>query len=119
MAATLLAADEPDALVLRPAGEWLVVSAADLDRRLNALPLPERRRVRFDLSGIDRLDSTGAWLLLRTEHALAALGNEVTMVNLLPRFVPLLDQVRARGAVEPMPHPIPPHHTFIGFVARI
>jgi len=118
-AATLLATDEPEALVLRPEGAWLMASAAELDRRLNQMPLPERRQVRFDLSGIERLDSAGAWLLLRTEHALAARGNDVTMTDLLPRFVPLLEQVRARGAVEPLPHPIPPHHTFLGFIARL
>jgi phospholipid/cholesterol/gamma-HCH transport system permease protein len=118
-AATLLASDEPDALILRPEGEWLVTSATELDRRLSALTLPQHRRVTFDLSGIERLDSAGAWLLLRTEHALAARGNDVTMTNLRQRFAPLLDQVRARGAVEPLPHPIPPHHTFLGFVARI
>jgi phospholipid/cholesterol/gamma-HCH transport system permease protein len=57
--------------------------------------------------------------LLRTEHELALRGNQVRLANLQPRFLPLLDQLRSRGVVEPLPHPIPPHHTFIGFVARI
>jgi len=75
--------------------------------------------VTFDLAALDRLDSAGAWLLLRTEHALAARGNSVEIANLQPRFAPLLEQLRARGVVEPLPHPIPPHHSFVGFVARI
>jgi phospholipid/cholesterol/gamma-HCH transport system permease protein len=118
-AATIEASDEREALVLRAQGEWLVTSAADLDRSLSALRLPNDRQVTFDLSGLDRLDSTGALLLLRTEHALETRGNRVTIANLLPRFEPLLDQVRARGVAEPLPHPIPPHHTFVGFIARI
>jgi phospholipid/cholesterol/gamma-HCH transport system permease protein len=118
-AATILASDEQGGLVLRAAGEWLVVSASELDRRLNALELPHDQQVTVDLGGVDRLDSTGALLLLRTEHALTERGNQVALANLAPRFAPLIDQVRSRGIVEPLPHPIPPHHTFVGFVARI
>jgi phospholipid/cholesterol/gamma-HCH transport system permease protein len=118
-AATILASEEAGATVLRAAGEWLVVTAAELDRRLNSLDLPQGRQVMVDLSGVDRLDSTGAWLLLRTEHDLMARGNRVELSNLQPRFEPLLAQVRARGVTEPLPHPVPPHHTFVGFVERI
>ena len=118
-AATILASEEAGATVLRAAGEWLVVTAAELDRRLNSLDMPRGRRVTVDLSGVDRLDSAGAWLLLRTEHELSARGNQVELSNLQPRFAPLLAQVRARGVVEPLPHPVPPHHTFVGFLERI
>ena len=97
----------------------MVVSAAELDRSLHNLKLPRGRHVTVDLSGVDRLDSAGAWLLLRTEHELAALGNDVALSNLQPRFAPLLDQVRSRGVTEPLPHPIPPHHTFVGFLERL
>ena len=117
--ATILASDDGGALVLRAEGEWLVSSAAELDRRLNQMELPQGRQVTVDLSGVDRLDSTGALLLLRTEHALAERGNRVALENLRPRFAPLLDQVRSRGLAEPVPHPFPAHHTLIGFVARI
>jgi phospholipid/cholesterol/gamma-HCH transport system permease protein len=35
-------------------------------------------------------------------------------------FAPLLTQLRARGADAIVPsHPIPPHHTFVGFLARM
>ena len=51
----------------------------------------------LDLGGIDRIDSAGAWLLLRTEHDLASRGNAVELRNLRPSFAPLLDQVRAGG----------------------
>ena len=118
-AATIQASEEDGATVLRAEGEWLVVTAADLDRRLHNLDMPQGQQVTVDLSGVDRLDSAGAWLLLRTEHELAARGNQVELLNLQPRFAPLLEQVRSGGLAEPLPHPRPPHHTFVGFLARI
>jgi len=117
--ATLVASPEPDALVLRAEGDWLVATAAELDRRLRALALPQGRRVMLDLAGIERLDTAGAWLVLRTEYDLAARGNAVELHNLRASFTPLIDQVRGRGTGPPLPHPVPSHHTLLGFVARI
>jgi phospholipid/cholesterol/gamma-HCH transport system permease protein len=119
VAATLVASEEPGSLILTATGEWLVESAAEIDRRLRALRLPEGRRVTIDLSGVDRLDTAGAWLLLRTERDLTASGNAVQILNLRPNFNPLIDQVRAAGVVAPARHPRPAHHTLVGFVSRI
>jgi phospholipid/cholesterol/gamma-HCH transport system permease protein len=117
--ATIAASEGSGTLTLRAEGRWLVANAAELDSRLHALDLPSGRRVTLDLAGIERLDTAGAWLLLRTEHALSARGNTVALENVRASFAPLLEQVRARGAASPIPHPIPPHHTLVGFVARI
>jgi phospholipid/cholesterol/gamma-HCH transport system permease protein len=117
--ATLVESEELGLVVLAAAGEWLVGAAADLDRRLRALNVPKDRRVTLDLAGIDRLDTAGAWLLLRTEHDLTARGNTVEMRNLRPSFEPLIDQVRTAGFVPPARHPRPAHHTVAGFIARI
>ena len=118
-AATITESEEAGGLVLTAAGEWQVATAAELDRRLRGLALPQGRRVRLDLAAVDRLDTAGAWLVLRTEHDLVARGNTVAIDNLRPNFAPLLDQVRSGGLMAPTPHPIPAHHTPIGFVARI
>jgi phospholipid/cholesterol/gamma-HCH transport system permease protein len=118
-AATLVKTEDAGSLVLSAAGEWLVATAADLDRRLRALEVPEHRPVTFDLGGIDRLDTAGAWLLLRTEHFLSERGNAVEMRNLRASFEPLIDQVRATGIIAPARHPRPAHHTAVGFIARI
>jgi phospholipid/cholesterol/gamma-HCH transport system permease protein len=75
--------------------------------------------VTVDLGRVARLDTAGAWLVLRTEHDLEVRGNTVTIANLRPGLKPLLDQVRETGHVEPLPHPVPAHHSLIGFVARI
>jgi phospholipid/cholesterol/gamma-HCH transport system permease protein len=117
--ATLVGSEESGSLVLAAAGEWLVETAAELDRRLRALEMPRGRRITLDLARIDRLDTAGAWLLLRTEHDLTAQGNAVEMRNLRPSFEPLIDQVRAAGMVAPARHPRPAHHTVAGFIARI
>jgi phospholipid/cholesterol/gamma-HCH transport system permease protein len=117
--ATLVESEESGSLILAAAGEWLVDTAAELDRRLRALKVPPGRRVTLDLEGIERLDTAGAWLLLRTEHDLKVRGNDVEMRNLRPSFEPLIDQVRAAGEVVPARHPRPAHHTIAGFIARI
>src|SRR5579872_1104320 len=117
--ATIVASQESGALIFRAQGNWSVGSAAELDRRLHGLDLPERRQVTLDLAEVDRLDTTGAWLLLRTEHALAERGNTVSLANVRNSFAPLLDQVRSRSGAAPLPHPIPAHHTLLGFIERI
>jgi phospholipid/cholesterol/gamma-HCH transport system permease protein len=119
VAATLVESEEAGALVFAAAGEWLVATAAELDRRLGGLNVPKGKRVTFDLAGIDRLDTAGAWLLLRTEHDLAARGSAVEIRNLRSNFAPIFDQVRAGGMAVPAPHPRPAHHTLAGFIARI
>jgi phospholipid/cholesterol/gamma-HCH transport system permease protein len=106
-AASILAVEEAGALVLRAGGDWLVGEAGDLDRRLQAIKLPGGRRVLLDLAGVDRLDTAGAWLLLRTEHDLAERGNDVAVTNVRPSFAPLIAQLREHGRVSPLPHPIP------------
>ena len=117
-APTLVKTEDADQLVLSAAGEWLVATAADLDRRLRALDLPSHRPVTIDLAGIKRIDSAGAWLLLRTEHDLSARGNSVEIRNLAPMFAPLFEQVRAGGHPTAFTHPRPDHHTRFEFSPR-
>jgi len=119
IAATLTEADEPGSVVLAAGGDWLVETAAELDHRLRALDVPKGKRVTFDLAGISRLDTAGAWLLLRTEHNLQARGNAVDMRNLRQSFEPLIGQIRTAGIVAPARHPRPAHHTIAGFIALI
>jgi phospholipid/cholesterol/gamma-HCH transport system permease protein len=117
--ATFLAGADSDALVFRAEGDWLLATAAELDRRLRGLNLPSGRQVIFDLAGLERLDTAGAWLLKRTDNELAARGNAVSVANVRSNLAPLLEQVWTHGAAAPLPHPIPAHHTLAGFVARI
>jgi phospholipid/cholesterol/gamma-HCH transport system permease protein len=119
VAARLVETEEPGSFVFVAAGDWLVTTAGELDRQLRAIQMPSGKRVTFDLEGIDRLDTAGAWLLLRTEDALKSRGNAVDFRNMRANFTPLFDQVRAGGMVTPARHPRPAHHTIAGFLAKI
>lgn len=119
VAATFVESEEPGSFVFAAAGQWLVTTAAELDRRLRDVHMPRDRRVTLDLAGIERLDTAGAWLLLRTENELTAHGNAVEFRNLQANLAPIFDQVRAGGMVVPAPHPRPAHHTLTGFLERI
>ena len=119
VAATLVETEEAGSFVLAAAGDWLVATAGELDRRIRAIQMPSGKRVTLDLTRIDRLDTAGAWLLLRTENALKSRGNAVVIRDLRAHLAPLFDQVRAGGMVAPARHPRPAHHTIVGFLARI
>ena len=103
VAGTLVESEEPGALVLRAAGDWLVRDRRRARPAAARCQCPAGKRVTLDLAGIERLDTAGAWLLLRTEHDLAARGNAVEMPNLRPSFAPLFDQVRAAAMIAPAP----------------
>jgi phospholipid/cholesterol/gamma-HCH transport system permease protein len=94
-----------EALVLAAAGRWIVAAAGELDQALHKLDgIAPGGSLRFDLSGIEMLDTVGAWLVLRTCRALEARGVPASIENVAPGFAPLLDQV-ARGDVPPPPAP--------------
>ncbi|MFO1038830.1 MAG: ABC transporter permease [Geminicoccaceae bacterium] len=63
-----------DAATVEARGDWTIVAAAGLDRSLQLLLQDQRlrdgMRATLDLAGLGRLDTAGAWLLLRTEQAL-------------------------------------------------
>jgi phospholipid/cholesterol/gamma-HCH transport system permease protein len=111
--------EEGGALILRASGEWRLNSAAELDAQLSRLRLPSGRRVTLDLSAVDRLDSAGAWLLLRTEHDLSERGNRVEIRGLPPVFAPLLAQLRASGAPAPVAARLPAVPAVLVFLDRL
>jgi phospholipid/cholesterol/gamma-HCH transport system permease protein len=72
-------------------GAWTIGASARLDRELRALK-PEGN-VQIDASGLEKLDSSGAWLLLRTRRALEAGGAKVTGPDLPDNYRPLLESL--------------------------
>ena len=81
------------AFVLRAGGAWRVQSAAELDRKLDALDPGAARSALIDLAEVESLDSAGAWLLLRTERTLEGRGLAVRVENVRPEIEPLLRKV--------------------------
>jgi phospholipid/cholesterol/gamma-HCH transport system permease protein len=89
------------AFVLRAGGAWRVQSAAELDRKLESLDPGAARSALIDLREVESLDSTGAWLVLRTERALEGRGITVRVENVRPEIEPLLRKVE--GSREAVP----------------
>jgi len=58
---------------LRPAGAWVAMATAELERAVDDCELAGDRAV-LDASGLGQLDLTGAWFLHRLEQRLAAAG---------------------------------------------
>ncbi len=85
----LLTATQRDgALQLVAAGAWTAVYAAELEEAIEAL-LPadmERRQVTLDMSGVERFDTYGAWLLRHLQGAFRDRGQELHVVALASRY---------------------------------
>lgn len=114
------ASAEPDAWFeldqekLAVGGAWTIAESARLDRELNALALKGRGDIAIDASGLSRLDSAGAWLLLRTRRALEAGGAKISGFQLPDMYRPLLETLDRPRKSEPRKSRIPP-----GFRGRL
>jgi phospholipid/cholesterol/gamma-HCH transport system permease protein len=106
-----------DALVIAAGGDWTVASAPALDPRLRRLAFDRVRTARFELGGIDTLDSAGAWLIWRTCSALDHAGIRTSLDGLKPQHAPLFAKVTEAG--EPAPAHPPRHAPLIDMLARI
>ncbi|HXB52211.1 MAG TPA: MlaE family lipid ABC transporter permease subunit [Rhizomicrobium sp.] len=124
-------ADEPqawfkldrDGRKLSMGGAWTIAESARLDRELSGLELGGPGAgganqitgdIAIDGSKISRLDSAGAWLLLRTRRALEAAGAKVSSFNLPELYEPLLKSLDQERKAEPIRSRIPP-----GFRGRL
>jgi phospholipid/cholesterol/gamma-HCH transport system permease protein len=94
-------------------GTWTIAESARLDRELSALTLPSGV-TDIDASKISRLDSSGAWLLLRTRRALEAAGAKISHFSLPELYQPLLKNLDQPRKSEPHKSRIPP-----GFRGRL
>jgi phospholipid/cholesterol/gamma-HCH transport system permease protein len=89
-------------IVVRAGGAWTIAAARALDAELRALAVADAKEVSFDLQGLTALDTTGAWLIARTQHALAASGVRVDVGGVKPGHLPLLRRVLEAGAPPPL-----------------
>jgi phospholipid/cholesterol/gamma-HCH transport system permease protein len=103
---------EPQAVLDRSAGEararlsgrWTVEHAAAVERSMADLTadLDDATRVLFDLSGIERLDTLGAWVLDRTRHEFGDRKLAADFIGARPEHHILLNEVAYRG-FQPAP----------------
>ncbi len=105
-AAPALVRVEAEAGRLVGEGEWLVGEVASLDRQLQAaaraLAQPGRPVV-IALDAVTRLDTAGAWLIHRTERALAEADVDVRIEGLDPGRRQLLDKIAEACAAAELP----------------
>lgn len=89
------------ALFVQAGGAWTVSGSASLDTMVRDLHTGAARKVIFDLSQIEILDSAGAWLLFRTGSRLEGEGLEVEFTGVADNHRPLLDLVAQRKETAP------------------
>jgi len=93
-----------DGLILRITivGNWSVTAILNLDAGLRAFAAapPEARMAVFDLAGVTRLDTAGAWLLGRTAAALDARGIRTSFEAAREEFALLIEKVRQGAQPE-------------------
>jgi phospholipid/cholesterol/gamma-HCH transport system permease protein len=107
--------DEPEAWfkldreggTLSLGGAWTIAESARLDRELGSLDLGGKGDVSIDASKISRLDSAGAWLVLRTRRALEAAGSKVGTFAVPDLYKPLFETLDQERQSEPHKARIP------------
>jgi phospholipid/cholesterol/gamma-HCH transport system permease protein len=99
------------------AGEWVIDHIDAVDGPLRALDLAGAREVEIDCGEIRRIDSVGAWVLVRTERELTTSGVTVRTVRLPAAYKPLLETMEREAK---LPAPVSRRkHPLTDFLARI
>jgi phospholipid/cholesterol/gamma-HCH transport system permease protein len=89
-------------------GEWVRSEARRLDRALRSLDVGRDAKVVFDCGEIERLDTVGAWLLLRTKRNLEHRGVTVQPVHVDPKYRALVHTIDHDCRAPPVSLPPPP-----------
>ncbi len=117
-------AHEPQAKIDRSPGEvraavsgrWTAEHAARIERIVAELSEQTEGRLVFDLAGVERLDTLGAWVLDRTRHEFEGRGLATAVVNATPEQTILLDEIAYRGFQEV---PRVAHSSFVSFLVDV
>jgi phospholipid/cholesterol/gamma-HCH transport system permease protein len=99
------------------AGSWVISEARRLDPMLKALDPTGYARIVIDCGTLERLDTVGAWLLLRTKRVLELKGLEVQAVNVREEYRALVHTIDHECRAPPAQLPAP--HTFTDRLERI
>lgn len=113
--------DSTDAVVATTSGDWTLENAAfladmlgDIEKQLST---QNTKSVVVDTSAIGKMDTSGAWLLVRLRNHLRSSGREVSIEGLTTEREVLLDEVvessEALGDPTAIPEPWKPLH-FLG-----
>ncbi len=76
--------------VFKAGGRWTITESARLDRQLRDFDAGSGDITAMDAGSVEKLDSSGAWLLLRTHRALEKAGRGVGALEVPERYASLL-----------------------------
>jgi phospholipid/cholesterol/gamma-HCH transport system permease protein len=77
-------------------GSWTLYYLADLERQIADRSWPPATEIVWELSGIEAIDTSGAWLLQRTVNELKAKGRSVRLRGLSSEVADLLETVASK-----------------------
>lgn len=98
-----LVEQEGAAPVVRLEGVWTTHTVAALDDTMRRLEARRDGALQFDLSGITRMDTAGAWLVQRTVAGLGASGTRVAISGETDKVATLLAAVADAARERAMP----------------
>jgi phospholipid/cholesterol/gamma-HCH transport system permease protein len=116
--ATLQIQDQGRVVKLTAGGDWIVAEAPKLEGLLKGLHVGEARDAEVDGSAIVRLDSAGAWLLVRTKRLLESGGCKVTKFVVPERYSSLVESID-KGDIAPAVDMRQPRSSIEHFLERI
>lgn len=105
-------------LKLIAGGDWVVPEVPRLDRELRALGSHGAVDAEIDASQIEKLDTAGAWLLLRARHRLEMDGVRIGAVNVPERYRTLLQTMDRESTFAP-PGLMPARRSFEHMLERL
>ncbi len=97
---------EGERLRLAGAGAWIAENAHRLESLIDSETKRRRRlkRVDIDMSGVERLDTFGAWLLERLVRSFSARGCDTKITGLKEDYRALMDELHGVKLDEAPPH---------------
>jgi len=98
-------------------GPWTVYHAAAVDAGLRQIDVGKAAVAEIDASQVDALDTTGAWLLLRTRANFKTAGLEVKRFDYPESYRPLVGVIESEHLVAPAAVEI--HVSLISFLDRL
>ena len=101
------AGGEPTTLVAT--GTWTAIQAGELERLVDSAAWERRpaQRLVIDLSGVEQLDTFGAWLLERLLRRCRDDGHDPALVGVPERFRDLIEKVHGVNRQPPTPRATP------------
>ena len=106
-----------DVLTILAGGDWVLGAAEPHDAALRKLAFAGIATLEIDGAGLDRLDTTGAWLLMRTRRTAEMAGAKTVWLDVPDAFRPLISTIDLDCKGPPVVHP--DHHSLTAFLERI